>query len=693
MTADPLELLCERCGVVAEFTEASGAHRVVSRATRQAILLAMGALTPGEDPAAALERHRRRDWLDTLPPVVVVDEHTQPYRITLSIPAPQAETSHRWVLACENGRRFDGTLVPATLEAVPGEADGAERRRCHFRWESRLPPGYHQFTLEGPAGTAITPLIVTPHSCYVPPALESGGRVWGPALQLYAVRSERNWGIGDFTDLRNVVELGGRAGAGIVGLNPLHELKPGRPADASPYGPSSRLYLNYLYLDVEAVAESGQCEQAHAQVHTPEFQSRLRALRAPELVDYPGVAAAKREVLELLYADFRERHLPGPTAHGREFLVYLEQQGDSLRIDSLYCTLSEYFEQKDPPLYGWRAWPEEFRRPDSPGVEAFYRERRERVEFFAWLQWHCELQIAASGRRSMELGLGVGLYEDFAISVDRDGGDAWRWQALLALDADVGAPPDALNLRGQNWGLPPFVPDRLHFAAYGPYIEMLRRIMRPAGGLRIDHVMGLMRLYWVPAGMEATDGGYVHYPFEALIGILALESQRNRCLVVGEDLGTVPPALRDTLARHGVLSTRVMYFEKHADGGFHAPAEYPAQAVATITTHDLPTLKGWWAGHDIDTRTELDLYPSEAARTAQIVERSEDRARLLVSLEREELLPAGTGVHPVSAPELTTELMAAVHGFLARSPARVLTVQPEDVFGSVEQVNVPGTSG
>jgi len=291
----------------------------------------------------------------------------------------------------------------------------------------------------------------------------------------------------------------------------------------------------------------------------------------------------------------------------------------------------------------------------------------------------------------MELGLRVGLYEDLAVGVDSAGAETWVHQNLYALGVRIGAPPDDFNLNGQDWGLPPLIPDRLAEAAYAPFIATLSANMRYAGALRIDHVMGLMRLFCVPPGNRPAEGAYVRYPFEDLLGILALESQRNRCLVIGEDLGTVPDEVRRALKSMSVLSCRLFYFEREADGRFKATHDYPEQALVAVSTHDLPTLSGYWRGWDLAVRTDLGLFPEDSLREAQIEGRAQDRARILIALERQDMLPNGTGVDPSSVPEMTTELVNAIHLYLARTPCKILTFQLEDIFGQLEQVNLPGT--
>src|SRR5690606_15954827 len=342
----------------------------------------------------------------------------------------------------------------------------------------------------------------------------------------------------------------------------------------------------------------------------------------------------KRQVIELLYAHFRAHHLERASERARRFRAFQAQGGEALRRHALFDALQEQFARESPDVWGWPVWPEAYRDPASEAVKSFCAERLERVELFEYLQWQADIQYGAAARRSFELGLGVGIYEDLAVSIDRGGAEAWANQDIYATSAAVGAPPDDFAPNGQDWGLPPVIPHRLRKHAYAPFIATLQANMRHSGALRIDHVMGLMRLFWVPPDGKAAEGTYVGYPFDDLLGLLALESERNRCLVIGEDLGTVPDEVRAALAERGVLSYRLLYFERSQGGEFKRPAEYPQQAIVAVTTHDLPTLAGWWEGRDLALRTQLALFPNEAMREAQIVARAQDRARLLLALER-----------------------------------------------------------
>jgi len=689
--SDAIEALCRLCGIEREYHDIWGKRHAVTAQTAQALAAAMGVdLSRGIEAAVTgLEQHR---WRRVLDPVRVVRARERPIEIPIRLPVDVAARDIAWTLTLESGERSQGKLRPADLPSEPGaDIDGRRYAGYRFTLAAPLPAGYHDFRLDAPSETHCR-VIVAPDECYLPAAVADAGRVWGPALQLYTVRSRRNWGIGDFSDLRAAVERFGAHGVGVVGLNPLHALYPHNPQHASPYSPSSRFFLNVLYIDVEAVPEFVQCEAAQQEVYAREFQQKLDNLRAAELVDYPGVAAAKLPILEILYQYFRAQHLPRDSGRAQAFRAYQAHGGERLYRHTLYEALQEHFHRSDAAVWGWPVWPQEYRNPQSASVIEFAERERARIEFYQYLQWQADQQLSSAGRRSAEIGLGVGLYQDLAVSVDRGGAETWALQSLYALDASIGAPPDELALQGQNWGLPPLVPSRLTDAAYEPFVATLRANMRHAGALRIDHVMGLMRLFWVPPGASAKDGAYVRYPFADLLGILALESQRNRCLVIGEDLGTVPDEVRAALAPMQVLSYRLFYFEREPDGEFKRPAAYPALALAAVTTHDLPTLAGFWKGEDLRERERLGLFPSEQTRQQQILQRTQDRMRVLTALARERLLPPGVNVDPASVPDMTPELARAIHIYLARAPSKVMMFQPDDMYGELRQVNLPGTT-
>jgi (1->4)-alpha-D-glucan 1-alpha-D-glucosylmutase len=512
---------------------------------------------------------------------------------------------------------------------------------------------------------------------------EDGARLFGPAIQLYALRSKRNWGIGDFTDLAAVIAQSARQGAALVGINPLHELFHDRPEAASPYSPSSRLTVNPMYLDVEAIPDFAECEDARATVRSAPFQARLSALRETELVDHTGVAAAKWPLLAVLFDHFRLTHLASMSERGRAFRTFVEDNRERVFDAALFAALQAHHRRRDDHAWGWPAWPPAYRDRNSEAVREFARDHADAVDFHLYLQWQADLQLAHAAQVAREEGMPVGLYRDLAVGANPGGAETWREPQLFAASVHIGAPPDDFNRGGQDWGLPPWIPDRLSASGYAPWVALLRANMRHAGALRIDHVMGLLRLFWVPAGTTPADGAYVRYPLSDLLALLALESVRSGCIVVGEDLGTVPDDLRQTLKGAGIYSYRVLYFERDAAGVFLPPDEYPAHALVAISTHDLPTLRGYWQGTDLAAREALGAFPTVEVRDQQFGERHEGRARLRDALVREGF----ASLHD----DLSPDDVFAIHAYAARTACALMTFQLEDVFGQALQANLPAT--
>ncbi len=689
---DTLAQLAALYGIASEYHDAQGNLHLTGETTQRALLNAMGMGLNG-DLSVILAEHEARPWRSLLPPVMVVRAAENGVSVPVSFPSVQGGNAYRWLLTREDGSHEEGVFQPSDLDVAAGhQIDGEQYDRGLLRLPTCPEPGYHQLTLRAADSveTSMT-LIVVPTTSYQPEALADGGRIYGAALQLYGVRSRHNWGIGDFTDLRLMVELASESGMDMVGLNPLHALFPSNPTQASPYSPSSRLFLNFLYLDIEAVADFTECDEARTLVADDMFQARLRALRSEELLDYPQVMLAKKTILMRLYQHFRQRHLKENSERGQQFRAFQSDGLESLRRYALFEALQAHFQEHDASIRDWSVWPQAYRDHTSQEMAAFTQDHLEQIEYYEYLQWLANLQLDAASKTSLAFGLGVGLYGDLAVGVNRGGAEVWANQDDYALGASVGTPSDESNPNGQDWGSPPWIPERLRAAAYTPFIAMLRANMLHMGALRIDHVMGLMRLFWIPHDKDAVMGTYVNYPFDDLLGILLLESWRNRCVVIGEDLGNVPDTLREKLQSVGILSYCVLFFSRDEQNGFLPPADYPVQSLVTVTTHDLPTLSGFWHGQDIDVRTALGLLSGENLHQEQILARVHDRAALLMALEREGLLKEGGSLHPVANPDMSPELMSAVHRFLARTPAQVMMIWLEDVFGQTDQVNLPGT--
>ncbi|MGE4243755.1 malto-oligosyltrehalose synthase [Ramlibacter sp.] len=597
----------------------------------------------------------------------------------------------------ENQIRLGAEHANATRWSIAAEEDAQQIIESgELRWDQdrrvidlppHLAPGYYRLALDTDA-TRWCRLVVAPRRCWTPAALQEGERWWGCTIQLYALRSSRNWGIGDFGDLRRLVDAAAQQGASFIGLSPLHALFPQQPEAASPYSPSSRNALNPLYLDVQALVELAGSGEARERVQAEAFQDRLREMREAELVDYAGVAAAKQDILQRLWRHFETADVAGRTSRGEHFAAYVRQRATTLGPHALFEAIQSHLSAADPNVWGWPAWPEAYRDPRGEAVRAFERDHASEVHYRYWLQWLCETQLESVQRYARTRGMGIGLYGDLAVGVNEGGSETWTRPELFALGMHVGAPPDPLNALGQDWGLPPWNPLQLKAARYAPFIDTLRANMRHCGALRLDHAMALMRLFWI----GANGGTYVAYPLDDLLGILALESHRHQCMVIGEDLGNVAPQMREAMREMQLLSYKPLLFERNDDGGFRAPAQWHPQALAVVSTHDLPTLRGFWLGDDVELAGKLSLYPTDDALAQQVLARAQDRAHLLLALQRESLLPEGATVHPTSLPDATPAMVDAVYSYLARTPCWLVGLQLEDIVGQRLQVNVPGTT-
>ena len=542
-----------------------------------------------------------------------------------------------------------------------GIADGYHD--IHGRWHPVSDDSLeHLLSALGPDEPAIPD---PPHSdlaCYLPSSMAPSCKAWCMSVQLYGLRSQRNWGIGDFGDLADLAEQIARTGAAALQLNPLHALFSARPAHCSPYAPSSRLFLNPLYIDVESVTELQSSDTARRLIEQDAFQRRLAALREAELVDYVAVSAIKMPVLRLLFGEFVDRHVRRRTERFAEFTAFRDQTGRALTDFALFEALERRLIRTHPD--GWSAWPTPWRDRDPEACRDFLKRHPLEVLFPMYLQWLARTQLDQAQQRACAAGMPIGLIADLAVGVDPAGADAWRDRELLAMDAEIGAPPDAFASEGQAWGLPPWRPQILAARAYRPWRELLDANMAAVGGLRIDHIIGCERQFWVPRGSSGGDGAYLAYPREALLAVLAECSRRHSAVVLGEDLGTVPEGFSERLAESAILSTRVLRFERYPSGLFRRPSTYPDLVCACAGTHDLPPLAAW-----------LEAGPEEP-------DPNDERILLHAAL-------VDAGTEPRS--QAIEDRIAAVHEFLAATPCRLVLVQLEDILAEREPVNRPGT--
>ena len=686
--------LCAHCGITNDYYDIRGVHHVAGLEAKQCLLRAMGFdIHCDADIHASLEQIRQNEWQSIVAPVQVYQQDDSSARLKIKLKASQMSQPVRWQLSEEFGPQQQGKWRFNEYPIID-ETEINGRRFMQFEVE---PPvvfnqGYHRLSLQlADNESATSLLIVTPKSCYQPEEFEAGRKVWGISLQLYALRSKRNWGIGDFTDLQSATNILAPLGVDAIGLNPLHALFSHLPENASPYSPSNRDFLNPIYLDIESIEEFKRSDKARQLVASEDFHARLESLRNAKLVNYTDVWQTKLQVLEILYQQFRQQLLDSESERSKNFRKYQSDGGKDLFSFSLFEALQAFFHGQDTSIETWQQWPEAFQNPESSQVKNWAELNREKIEFYVYLQWQAELQILTIKQECKRLGMCIGIYNDLAVGNEPFSSVCWAEQSRYALDIGIGAPPDDFNLLGQNWGLPPQLPQALGDDAYRLFIHTLRDNMRHAGALRIDHVMGLMRLYWIPEGYSADQGAYVTYPFADLLGILALESQRNRCLIVGEDLGTVPDEVRHQLWLKKVLSYRIMFFEKDwHQGSFKAPHEYPQHALCTSGSHDLPTLKAYWQASDLELRETLNLFPSDEIKRQQWQTREHDRQAIKIALNKEQLI-TDEALHEKLQTELSSELFISIQRFLARSQSQMMMMQMEDILLNTNQVNVPGT--
>jgi 4-alpha-glucanotransferase len=514
--------------------------------------------------------------------------------------------------------------------------------------------------------------------CFIPEWLRQG-RAWGITCQLYGLRSARNWGIGDFEDLARFAESAGACGADFLGVSPLHALFLADPSRCSPYAPSSRRFLNPLYIAVDKLGGAD-----------PASPRAIAAVREAALVDYAAVGRLKRAVLAARFAEFEREDLARGTVSARRFEAFCSERGEALELFALYEALSDMLVAEGFSC-GWHNWPGDYKSPTGNAAARLAQANPTNVLFHKWLQWVAEGQLAETQRRARTAGMRIGLYLDLAVGVAPDGADTWAVLDTVISSAHIGCPPDPFNPLGQDWGLSPLSPVALR-ERHGNAVEAtLRDLMRHAGAIRIDHVMGLVRLYWIPTGLAAVDGAYVSYPGDILMRRLASASLEHSALVIGEDLGTVPAGFRDIMREMEILGYRVLYFERGKDGGFRAPGSYARATLACISTHDLPTLRGWWNARDIAERERLGHFGPETANL-QRRERARDRRLLLQALRRASGPdPIAGGKAGAASAELPDEVLTGVHVFLARTPSRLVAVQLEDLVGMEKQANLPGT--
>lgn len=666
-------------GIIPEYYDIRGNLYTIPLDTKKAIISSLGIDTSSPDALREEIRERSlRPWLNIIEPVHVLSINEKPLRIPLYLPIENGyddKVSVDVFVTDEAGNKRDfrvrfNNIVDERI------VDGRRYVKVEFMDSYNYALGYYELDLIlNHYDDAIdglkkeSRLILTPDTAYLPDCLK---RSLGLSINLYSLRSRKNWGVGDFGDLEGLINWFALSGGHLVGINPLHALSNTMPYGISPYSPLSRLYKNFIYVDMDKI---GYIPEA-------DYRDRIERLRKKTLIDYEAVASIKLEVLEKAFKSFMKNHYGRDTRSGRDFTRFINDEGARLELFATYMAISERYKSFD-----WQSWPEEYQSPDSEAVKLFINKKKEKILFYQYIQWLIDLQHSQVCEIAKKAGMPVGLYHDLAIGAIRGGSDVWCNKSLYALDVDVGAPPDEFSPDGQNWGFPPLIPERLRENGYEFYIQTLRKNMRYAGALRIDHALGIFRLFWIPSGKCPRDGAYVRYPHEDLLRIIALESVRNRTIVIAEDLGTIGENVRENLGRFKMLSYRLFYFERnYPDPSFLTPSSYPELALTSTTTHDLPTIYGYWLGRDIEEKRRLGKYPDNETWLRQVDERRRDRILIIDALKREGLLS-----HDFKIPaQMTEELCLAIYQYLMKTPSRIVLINFDDMIGRMDQQNMPG---
>ena len=668
MAMTSLSALADRFGVATSYFDWSGRQIAVSQSTVVAVLAALGVQADTEEHCAtALSNVERRYWSNTLPPTVIARSGAE---TAFWVHVDHGDPAHVWI------RLEDGTVRSGIRQAenftAPFNLDGRLIGEATFVLPSDLPLGYHRLHLRSGSAESDTMVIVTPSWLGLPDRM-GARRAWGLATQLYSVRSHGSWGIGDLTDLADLaVWAGSQHGADYVLVNPLHAAAPTTPMEPSPYLPTSRRFVNPLYLRVEAVDEfadmsgRGRIRKLHRAAVTRAAES--------DVIDRDHAWDAKRAACKLVYRVRRSA--------GRElaFTAYKQREGAALDDFATWCALAE--------KYGgdWRRWPKELQHPGSPEVSRFTEKHSGAVDFHRWLQWQLDEQLANAQAQAVRTGMALGIMADLAVGVHPTGADSWALQNVLALGVTAGAPPDEFNQLGQDWSQPPWRPDQLEDLGYQPFRTLIQAVLRHAGGVRIDHIIGLFRLWWIPEGAAPTEGTYVRYNHDAMIGIVALEAYRAGAVVVGEDLGTVEPWVRDYLRERGLLGTSILWFEVDTASRGPLQAErWRELCLSSVTTHDLPPTPGYLAGEHVRLRDELGLLTRPASE--ELDDHRAEQQAWVAELRRVGLLV------PDTAGDINDdELIMALHRYLGRTPSRLLALALTDAVGERRTQNQPGTT-
>lgn len=685
-----IEELSKLTGIVSEYWDIFGKKYIASIESKGKILSAMGFnINFPESIIEEIKRLKKLPWTRFIDNVYVVDEQPFVIHVFLNLEREKEQSLKvTWRLASTNPNGLRVKYEAVHLNIVE-ERFIDSKRYIKIALPFSLPKGierfdlgYYDLTVNAQIGediiSARSKVIICPKECYLPPEIEEK-KLWGLSVNLYSLKSSNNMGIGDLGDLTYCIQEVKKAGGSFVGINPLHAITNQRPYGISPYSPISKFYRNFIYINLKEVEGFDEDKLSR------DLQKRIKEIIKDQYINYEAIAEIKLIILKELFDLFYKNEYNKKTPLAQEFNDFIIKEGEHLINFALYCAIADHEGKKaNKPLYSWRQWDMKFHSPFSEGSLEFKKRHIKTVLFYCYLQWLIERQFKEIIKTSHPMPIGI--YNDLAVGSIRDGSDEWVYQEVFVSDVNAGAPPDDFNTEGQDWGFPPLSPIKLRESAYEPLIWSLKKNMNNAGALRIDHALGLFRMFWVPLGSKASEGIYVEYPYEEILKIIALESHLNKTIIIAEDLGTVTDRAREALSRYKMLSYRLLYFQrKYPDPAFVLPEEYPPLALCTVTTHDLPTIKGFWQGIDINLRKDLSFFKNDQDYQLLLRERQRDKELLLKVISHLGIIDFDL------QREIDLSLIHAIYEFLAKSKSMLLAVNLDDLMETTNQQNMPGT--
>ena len=700
ITMIDIQQLADQKGIARQYIDASHNLITLTEESRVNTLEILG--YPVHDQKALeamLQEEVTKEFKNVVDPVCILndEDHKQVY---IRVPESFGEDENATItleIKLEDGRSVQRTLPLEQVEIADFKTvDNVVYDIRRYQIITNLPYGYHHLSCEIKSKhktirSIEMSLIRTPVKMYTPQEIESGKKVWGVSSQLYSVRSRDNWGIGDFADLRQLLLGVHKCGGQFVGLNPMHAGYPANPDEScvSPYSPSSRNWINIIYISVNEVPELQQCQKALDLIHSQEYVTKINELRQREYVDYRGVLQLKLKALRTIFDNVKVND--ATTARGAKFNYFLEQGGENLLNFATYDALQQSLYNQGVQASSWEDFPKELQDVNSPAVAKWRADNYQDVLFYCYLQFLASEQLTNAYKAAKDAGMLIGTYRDLAVGVAKQSCDVWAdVDNVFRPTGSIGAPPDPLGPLGQNWGLAPMSPKALKECGYKPMIAMYQANMKSCGAIRIDHAAGLYRLWLTKMGEPASKGAYVHYDMHDLLGIIALESHRNKCLVITEDLGTIPAELTKALRHVGAFSYKIFFDEKAQDGGYIAPRDYISQAMSALTTHDMPTLVGWWHYYDLQLGQKLGIYTQQEADNLQ-AQRAESKQRILDSMHGLGSI-ADTYTRDASQSVMNKELACALQVHMCTGSCSLFSSQVEDWIGVDKPVNVPGTN-